>query len=41
MYKSFRTKWGLLVAGSALMSLQFGQCIADFIQDALVFGWVN
>jgi hypothetical protein len=36
-----RSKWALLVAGSALFSLQIGQCLADFLEDAIVFRWVN
>ncbi len=41
MSKFFRSKWALLAAGSTLMALQLGQCIGDFIEDAIVFRWVN
>ena len=41
MSRFLRAKWGLLVAGSALVSLQVGQCIGDLIQDILIFNWVN
>lgn len=34
-------KWGLLICGTSLATLQLGQCIADFIEDAIVFRWVN
>ena len=36
-----RSKWGLMVAGSALLTLQIGQCLGDMIQDILIFNWVN
>jgi hypothetical protein len=41
MLKKSLAKWGLLVCGSSLAALQLGQCIADFIEDAIVFRWVN
>jgi len=41
MSRFLRSKWGLMVAGSALVTLQVGQCIGDFIEDALIFAWVN
>jgi hypothetical protein len=41
MSKNLRKKWGLMIAGSALFTLQFGQCIGDFIEDAIVFSIVN
>jgi hypothetical protein len=36
-----RSKWGILVAGSALLTLQIGQCLGDFLEDIIVFNWVN
>lgn len=41
MLKSLRKKWGLMMAGSALVTLQLGQCIGDLIEDAIVFGWID
>lgn len=42
MLRRLRMKWGLLVAGSTAMALGgFGQCIADFIEDAFIFRAVN
>jgi hypothetical protein len=37
MLKKVYAKWGLLFFGSSLAALQLGQCIADWIQDALIF----
>jgi hypothetical protein len=41
MSKLLRSKWALLAAGASLMTLQLGQCIGDFLQDAIIFRWVN
>jgi hypothetical protein len=35
------SKWGILIAGSALLTLQVGQCLGDFFEDIIVFNWVN
>jgi hypothetical protein len=41
MSKNLRKKWGLMIAGSALFTLQLGQCIGDFIEDAIIFSIVD
>ena len=41
MSKFLRSKWALLAAGASLTTLQLGQCIGDFLQDAIIFRWVN
>jgi hypothetical protein len=30
-----------MIAGSALVTLQLGQCIGDFLEDLLIFNFVN
>ena len=43
MLNKLRTKWSLLICGSTVAALGggFGQCIADFLEDALIFRIVN
>ena len=41
MLKKVSAKWGLLVFGSSLAALQLGQCIADVLEDVLIFNWVD
>lgn len=41
MLKRVWIKWGLLMGGSALVALQLGQCIADFLEDAFIFRAVD
>ena len=41
MSKNLRKKWGLMIAGSALFTLQLGQCIGDLIEDAIIFSIVD
>jgi len=43
MLNKLRTKWGLLICGASLFALGggFGQCIADFLEDALIFRIVD
>ena len=41
MLKKLGAKWGLLVCGSSLAALQLGQCLADFLEDVIVFNVVN
>ena len=40
MLKKVSAKWTLLF-GSTLATLWLGQCIADLVEDAIVFSWVN
>jgi len=41
MSRVLRSKWGLMIAGSALVCLQVGQCIGDFLQDFFIFRMVD
>ena len=41
MSKFLRSKWALLAVGASLTTLQWGQCLGDFMQDAILFRWVN
>ena len=40
MLRKLRTKWYLLVAGSS-MTVALGQCVADILEDALIFNIVD
>jgi hypothetical protein len=40
MLRKLRTKWYLLVAGSS-MTVALGQCVADIIEDAIIFNIVD
>ena len=40
MLNKLKTKWGLMVCGVTMFTLGgggFGQCIADLLEDALIF----
>ena len=41
MLKKVRAKWGLLICGSSLAALGIGQCVADVIEDIIVFNVVD
>jgi hypothetical protein len=43
MLNKLGTKWGLMVCGATMLALGggFGQCIADFLEDALIFRIVD
>jgi len=41
MSKNLRKKWGLMMAGSTLFTLQLGQCLGDMIEDWVIFSIVN
>jgi hypothetical protein len=41
MSKNTWMKWGLLLAGSSVVALQLGQCIAQALLQTLVLAAVN
>ncbi len=41
MLKRFRVKWVLLLGSSTLTALWIGQCVADFLEDMVIFRIVN
>jgi len=40
MLRKLRTKWYLFVVGAS-MTIAMGQCVADFIEDRIIFSIVN
>lgn len=40
MLNKLRTKWYLLVVGAS-MTAWFGQCVADVLEDSIVFSLVD
>jgi hypothetical protein len=41
MLSKIRTKWYMLAAGATLMGFTVGQCVGDWIKDAVVFSIIN
>ncbi len=41
MLRKLRAKWYLLVVGSSMMAACLGQCLADIIEDSIIFSIVN
>jgi len=41
MLSKLRTKWYLFVIGTTLTGFAVGQCVADWIEDAIIFSIVN
>lgn len=41
MSKNNWVKWGLLVAGSTVATLQLGSCIAQFLLQSFILNAVN
>ena len=41
MLRNLKAKWILLVCGSVLAGFNLGQCIGNFLEDAIVFRIVD
>ncbi len=41
MLEKLRTKWYLLVVGTSICGFAFGQCVADILEDMVIFSIVD